>query len=528
MIQHLAMTKPLLNIIALLCLIFLFQACTPELIEPLRQAQELKYTHSWKKLDNYPIKRGRTDDIHFFDSQTAVAINSEGYVTKTKDGGDTWEILHEDKGTFFRCIIFKNEQEGWLGTIGTDDKYLASKDSTPMYATKDGGDTWQPVSFNGPTPKGLCGLQKITDDVIVGCGRVRGPSYFIKTTDGGDTWNSYNLDHLAGSLIAPYFYDELHGLLIGGTTTDKVACKSLVLETFDGGSTWDTLYISKQKGEYCWKVSFPTPELGFISIQRNVRDGRFYHLRTDDGGKTWKEVEHAPSYYYVQGIGFINEKIGWIGGSNNWTYETRDGGLTWSKVKDIGRGFNNFRFFGDTLAYGVGFGIYKSTNIAAQSNQVITTYYDNGLLADAITYNNGLKDGKASIYYKNGQLKEQGQYQKNIKIGTWKFYNTDGRFLKKIKYKGGLAIVSPKIMESYVGSYQTPSGIVRKIFIENGNLYSQRGTGSKLIMYPDTNNRFFYGFNTNVTIEFIKDENGKVTHSQTFQNGDYERAEKLD
>ena len=340
--------------------ILFLTTCNRKTVQPLQEIQKSEPAYVWSKLDNYPIKTGRTDDLFFFDPSTGFVINSSGYLVYTEDGGVNWEVAYEDKGTFFRCMAFKNRQEGWLGNIGTDDPYLRSKDSIPLYETVDGGQNWKPVTFIGPQPKGLCGLQKVNDQVIVGCGRVRGPSFFIKTTDGGKSWNSYDLNHVAGSLIAPYFFDESHGFLIGGTTNDKLNCQSLVLETHDGGTNWDTVYISEQKGEYCWKFSFPTKDIGFISIQRNVKEGRFYHLQTTDGGQTWKEVEHSPGPYYVQGIGFINSKRGWIGGSSGETFETQDGGQTWLSRDDIGNGFNNFQFFGDTLAYGVGFGVFKS------------------------------------------------------------------------------------------------------------------------------------------------------------------------
>lgn len=320
-------------------------------------------TYKWNKVDSYPVERGRTDDLYFFDPMNGFVINSQGYVVKTENGGESWEIAHENKGTFFRCLTFKNRKEGWLGNIGTDDEYLKSRDSIPLFETVDGGATWSPVKFNGPMPKGLCGLQKVNENVIVGCGRVRGPSFFIKTTDGGKNWNSYDLNHIAGSLIAPHFFDEQHGFLIGGTTTDKIECRSLVLETHDGGMNWDTVYISKQKGEYCWKFSFPTRDIGFISIQRNVKDGNFYHLQTTDGGKTWKEVAHADEYYYVQGVGFIDQETGWLGGPRGKTYETRDGGQSWLPRTDIGDGFNKFQFFGDSLGYGVGFGVFKCERV---------------------------------------------------------------------------------------------------------------------------------------------------------------------
>lgn len=507
--------------------LFLFNACTPKIAPPLQAIQELQYTNSWKKLQSYPISNGRTDDLHFFDPQTGFVINSNGYLVFTADGGKSWEIRHENRGTFFRCLTFKNSRDGWLGTIGTDDPYLYSKDTIPLYETRDSGKTWQPVPFIGPTPKGLCGLQKVTDQFIVGCGRVRGPSFFIKTNDGGESWYSYDLNHLAGSLIAPYFFDESHGFLIGGTTNDKENSHSLVLETFDGGTTWDTAYISRQKGEYCWKFSFPTRDTGFISIQRNVRNGRFYHLETTDGGKTWTEKEHSSGYYYVQGIGFINTQMGWIGGSIDWTYETRDGGRNWTKVGDIGRGFNNFTFFEDSLAYGVGYGVFKSTDLYTSLNQTVYDYYEDGSVKTATNFKNGRKSGKASTYSPNGSIASAGTYKENLKQGSWKYFDKKGQLINKVKMKNGLAKVSKKQIQAYLGNYRTADGTIRKIFLENGQLYSKRGSGRKLAMYPETTTRFFYEFNTEVTIEFFIDSNGIVTHSESWQNGRRTKAIKL-
>ena len=403
----------------------LFSACSPKVSPLLQQVQEINYSSGWEKVNSYPIKNGRTDDLHFFDEHTGFVINSEGYLSFTEDGGETWEIVLKNEGTFFRCITFKNRQEGWLGTIGTDDPFLSSRDTIPMYETKDGGLTWTVVDFIGPTPKGLCGLQKVNDDVIVGCGRVRGPSYFIKTIDGGENWYSQNMDDIAGSLIAAHFFDKDHGFLIGGTTRDKENCKSLVLETVDGGTSWDTVYMSQQIGEYPWKFAFPTRDRGYISIQRNVRDGDFYHLQTKDGGKNWEEVIHSKDYYYVQGIGFANADIGYMGGSSGKTYQTRDGGKTWLPYANIGNGFNNFQFFESGKGYGVGFGVFKCNNVN-NDGEAINNYFASGALKSNYQILENKRHGKASTFYENGNLKSVGRYKENLKKGKWKYFDKSG------------------------------------------------------------------------------------------------------
>lgn len=517
------------NTIYFLLLLFtlFFQSCSQKLAEPLATIQQTKYSTAWEALNSYPIEYGRSDDLHFFDPLTGFVINSEGYVSFTEDGGKTWEVVFEKEATFFRCITFKNRQEGWLGTIGPGERLLPSKDTIALYETKDGGENWSPVTFIGPDPKGLCGLHKVTDQMIVGTGRVRGPSFFIKTTDGGQTWYSYDLSHLAGSLIATYFHDEQNGFLIGGTTNDKKNSRSLVLNTTDGGITWDTVYLSKQKGEYPWKFSFPTKEKGFISIQRNVREGRFYHLQTKDGGQNWQEVEHAPSHYYTQGIGFIDEQIGWIGGSNIWTYETRDGGNNWQKMKNIGNGFNNFQFFGDSLAYGVGFGVYKNSNVQANKLSQQKTYYSDGTLRGEYAILNGKRNGSAQTFHPNGSISSRGTYKENLKVGNWKYFDESGNLLQTVRMKNGTTNVRRKLLKQYVGVYLMTNGKNRIITLEKDQLFSQRGKGRKIPIFPECNNSFYFGSNPDIRITFIKDGNGKITSSQVFQNGEYSMAKKI-
>ena len=325
-------------------------SCNKRLQTVVTKPEIKSYSSLWNELENYPERTGRSDDICFLNPNLGWAINNKGTLYKTEDGGESWKLQFQKDSSFFRCIVFTDSLNGWLGTIGLKEKDLFSNDSIVLYETHDGGINWEPTEILGKYPTGLCGLQKVTAEMIVGCGRVRGPSYFIKTMDKGKTWKSIQLDDKAGSLIAPHFFDEDNGIMIGGTTKDKASSKALILSTNDGGETWTKLFESSQKGEYCWKVVFPTRKVGYVSIQRNVDDGKFHFLKTEDRGKTWKEKVYVEKHYFTQGIGFLNNNIGWIGGSSAYgTYETNDGGETWISVPEFGKGLNKFQFFGDTL-----------------------------------------------------------------------------------------------------------------------------------------------------------------------------------
>lgn len=517
------------TIILALCLVSVFlSSCRSITPDVLKDQELLRYSRSWEKLDSYPMKIGRTDDLHFFTPDRGFVINSEGKLFLTEDGGQTWTLKFEKEETFFRCITFSDSLNGWLGTLGTGDKSLYSKDPIILYETHDGGETWAPTEFDGPYPGGLCGLQVISKDVIVGCGRVRGPSYFIKTIDGGKTWKSYDLNHLAGSLIAPHFYDEQHGMLIGGTTTDKIKCRSLILETFDGGTTWDTMYISKQTGEYCWKTSFPNEQRGFISIQRNDREGYTYCLQTEDGGKNWFENVFIKGYYYVQGVGFLNENLGWLGGSTGFTMETRDGGKSWNRMADIGRGFNKFQFFGDSLAYGTGFGVYKLQNPKPLPNGEQTDYYENGKIKSAVHFKDGMHDGSAKHYHKNGNRKAIGNLKNNLRIGTWTFFDESDKKTYSTKFKNGVAQISNKSFKDFVGKYKVNESTERIISFKKGHLYSKLSTNDRSFkLYPISKTTFLYEHDANTIIEFVRNNTGKVTHHIMTQRRRESRADKM-
>ena len=73
-------------------------------------------------------------------------------------------------------------------------------------------------------------------------------------------------------------------------------------------------------------------------------------------------------------------------------------------------------------------------------------------------------------------------------------------------------------MQKYVGTYRAKDGVIRQITFSEGSLYAQRNDGQQWQIFPETSHRFFYAFNTDVSLEFLEDTNGAVTHARTMQN----------
>lgn len=318
---------------------------------------QIKY--DWITLPNAPVVN-RFNDVYFVNPDTGWIVNGDGEIYNTTNGGEDWQIQFSNTASHFRSVGFLNSQKGYAGNVGVGE--FGTTDSTALYKTSDGGINWQPVTnFVGTNPTGLCGMFVLNDSVIYSVGRVRGPAFIIKTTDGGDTWYSKNMNSYAAGLIDAYFFNKDSGYVVGLTSSTHSNSSGIILFTSDAGATWEIKYVTSRQGEWCWKINFPSPQVGYVSIQRNSGSPVNF-IKTTDGGVTWFEMEFSSTPYFVQGIGFANDTLGWIGGNNTLpSYETTDGGETWHAYP-IGNRLNRFRMVNDTIGYAVGSTVHKYTS----------------------------------------------------------------------------------------------------------------------------------------------------------------------
>ncbi len=317
------------------------------------------FSQEWKWLENSPVTYGKQDDVFFINENLGWSVNGQGNIFKTTDGGKTWNNVLKQPGTYFRCIAFVDSLHGFAGNIGTD-YYPGVKDTIPLYETFDGGTSWKAMTtFSGPFPKGICNLNILDKDHIYGSGRVGGPCFFIKTEDGGKTWSSQNLNDKLGMLIDVNFHSVKEGFLFGGNSASTESERSVILATTDGGKTWQQRFISKDTMEMCWKVSFPSAKVGYVSVLGYDAHSTF--IKTIDGGKTWNEYKLIEYGYETKGIGFINDNVGWVGGERGTlpVMKTLDGGKTWKPDYSLGPYVNRFRFINGKVGYAIGSTIYK-------------------------------------------------------------------------------------------------------------------------------------------------------------------------
>jgi photosystem II stability/assembly factor-like uncharacterized protein len=296
------------------------------------------------------------DDLFFVTPSLGWIISSYcdldgcyGDIWKTTDGGDSWS-LKASFNMYLRSLGFLDSLNGWVGTVFDDDSVL--------YRTTDGGTTWSLVTnIPEPKPKGICGISVVNDSVMYASGRFFGPARMIKTTDRGTSWTSFDMSPYAGALIDCKFFSQDSGFVVGSSSADYDTGHARILFTSDGGNTWTTPYAGSRAGELGWKIHFLTRTIGYVSLEK-FSSGNTYYLKTTDGGLTWNDQLFLNFEYDIQGIGFVSESLGWLGGWGGDTYETTDEGASWH-LAGFGNIINRFRFINDTLAYAVGLSVYK-------------------------------------------------------------------------------------------------------------------------------------------------------------------------
>ncbi|MBK7876105.1 MAG: hypothetical protein IPJ77_10180 [Planctomycetes bacterium] len=330
-------------------------------------------THTWKKLATESY-RGKQDDLCFLDARHGFYVNGAGKIFETKDGGATFALRLEQKGTYFRCIAFVDEQRGFAGNIGLD-YFPGVTDATPLYGTTDGGATWKPVPMGEKPVKGLCALEVVRvpfvnagklDEkaVIVGGGRVGGPAVFVRSDDLGATWKRTELAQLAGMVLDVHFFDRQHGVIAAASNTEVQDSHARILRTEDGGETWVQAWEGPRAFELTWKLSFPTRDVGYCTIQSYDPDPKRtqrFIAKTVDGGKTWSELPLVDDAKVREfGVAFVDANTGWVGAMGG-GFETRDGGATWARC-ELGNAVNKLRIVRDGegwVGYALGVELWK-------------------------------------------------------------------------------------------------------------------------------------------------------------------------
>ena len=166
---------------------------------------------------------------------------------------------------------------------------------------------------------------------------------FLRTIDGGKTWETKQVKGAeALDFRDVYAFDANTAILMSAGEAEKGNAQ--FYRTTDGGKSWNIVYQNTQKGIFFDGIDFWDKQNGMAFS--DPIDGKFFMLKTKDGGKTWlpinpmniptiqeNEAAFAASGTSLITVGRKNAYICTGGGAFAQIYKTENQGENWSVVK---------------------------------------------------------------------------------------------------------------------------------------------------------------------------------------------------
>ena len=260
--------------------------------------------------------RASLRSVHFLNPYTGWVAGREelptggssGVLLYTSDGGLKWRRLLANALPGLHVVRFVNDKVGYLAGEGADSY------ATGVFATADGGRSWQPVA--GPrSPGWLAGEFNAEGGALVG-------AWNHLATVRHDKLHLTDVDALGGRNIRGLYLSGQRGLAVGQG--------GLLLTSDTGGTRWNyadphlpaavqaacDFHAVHGIGAKAWVVGRPGSVVLF----------------SGDNGATW-ELQKTGQPLPLNGVFFRDERHGWAVGELGTILTTADGGKTWAVAK---------------------------------------------------------------------------------------------------------------------------------------------------------------------------------------------------
>lgn len=295
--------------------------------------ENLTFAQGWMSLTN-PLGMGEnsmTGKVIFVSPTEGWITTRDGNFLHTIDGGTNWVVVDPSPNDTDFCFSDPSITMDWVGTThGWNIVTIGNMDSAvgaAVYKTTNGGINWTRQVLSNEV--GVLGIELQFTDVNHGWVLLfsfTGLPKFLRTTDGGTTWNEFN-----GAGIF-YFIDNNVGWAYSGAGPTGTEPPHKIMKTIDGGNNWSEQFNDSTAGTY-EAMFFTDANHGWI-----VGDlGKV--LKTIDGGVNWTYVTNifGGTSEKVRTVFFLDANNGWIpykrntGTSNEpIVYHTTDGGASWT------------------------------------------------------------------------------------------------------------------------------------------------------------------------------------------------------
>ncbi|TIX69351.1 MAG: hypothetical protein E5V30_17835, partial [Mesorhizobium sp.] len=215
----------------------------PVLSATQASARPMTRPKTWRAT-NLPAAQ-RTDDIWFVDAARGWAVNANGNILQTNDGGDHWTRQAQFPDSYLRCIAFADAHTGWVGALSGPHR---------LYVTRDGGANWAPVaSLPSGAPGRICGVSAVDTATVFASGTnyPNEAAAVLRTRDGGATWDSLTVPG-AALLVDIFFETPERGWAVGGVDDFEHPARQQYAPTWFPG--YSTRLMAARTGSIWFKL----------------------------------------------------------------------------------------------------------------------------------------------------------------------------------------------------------------------------------------------------------------------------------
>lgn len=281
---------------------------------------------------------------------TLTVANENGEETLVKENYIT--VYYEPSGEWIlQNTTFSNQSTGinYISIVDENVVWATAFDGSgsginmqQFSKTTDGGQNWQSYNVDiGDLNLGISMIHAYNENIAWLVAYPRGANQtggIFKTTDGGENWfrqNSANYDTSSSFANVVYFWDENTGFAQG----DPINGEFELYVTDDGGNNWQQVpganIPNPLGGEYGYTRQI---EVVNNNVWFTTNRGRIFY--SDDRGNSWvvyqSPIDDFGSSEVNGNISFSNAQNGILIDNNSNVYKTSNSGLTWSELTTSG------------------------------------------------------------------------------------------------------------------------------------------------------------------------------------------------
>jgi photosystem II stability/assembly factor-like uncharacterized protein len=282
--------------------------------------------------------------VYFLNENKGWIVGSQGTFLSSEDGGNSWKQTRRFTEDRIRDVYFSDEQTGWI-LCERNVFNLGAASPSYLMKTSNGGASWEKVE-----------LGENRDRVVrmfftkSGYGYAVGESgVFFTMQDDKKSWKKTPIPSRY-LLLDGNFTDDSHGAIVGGGRT--------ILFTEDAGLTWNKATVLGKSESKLNSIFFVNPRAGW-AVGSN---GKIY--ATANAGKFWREQTSNVNKDLTD-VFFTSATDGWAVGDAGAILNTRTAGNVWTPIESTARHKLEKVFFAGKKGFAVGFGgtilVYDST-----------------------------------------------------------------------------------------------------------------------------------------------------------------------